>query len=398
VRVWRPPLSPFVESPLALVTDASPPQSADVPSSAAQEVVSLLSIVNMVLRNRYLVGGAVLLATLLVVLTVVLLPRKYTAESSFMLQSRPNLPANLAGLASQFGVALPTGDANQSPAFYGELLQSREILTAVVDTPIGLHEGAVVRQAPLAEWLKVRASTSALQREKTIRKLRKAVDASVSVKTGVVTLHVTTRNAELSLRISERMLSWLNDFNLEKRQSQASAERKFTEARLEEARQQLREAEDRLLVFTQRNRDTRSSPLLSLEQDRLSREVMMRQQVYTSLVQAYDRAKIEEVRDTPVITILEAPEQPVRADPLYIVIKLILTIIVALILGIWLAMGREALLPRPPTNAAPQAEFALLRAAVRDDLRHPRRTLGRLLRLGWGSAVTATEWGQTDAA
>jgi uncharacterized protein involved in exopolysaccharide biosynthesis len=379
------------------MTAASPPQFASLPPSTEQEVVSLLSIVNIVLRNRYLVAGTVFFATTLVLLTVLLLPREYTAESSFMLQSRPNLPANLAGLASQFGLSLPTGEANQSPAFYAELLQSREILSAVVDTPITLRGGVAVRQAPLAEWFKVHAATAPLQREKTIKKLKKAVAASVSARTGVVTLGVTTRNPELSERISERMLSWLNAFNLEKRQSQASAERRFTEARLEEARQQLRDAEDRLLVFTQRNRDTRSSPLFSLEQDRLSREVSMRQQVYTSLVQAYDRAKIEEVRDTPVITILQAPEQPVRADPLGLLLKMSLTVVVAMMVGIWLAMGREALQPPRTSHAAPQTEFAVLRAAVGDDVRHPRRTLGRVFRLG-ARMSTAVGGEEADAA
>jgi uncharacterized protein involved in exopolysaccharide biosynthesis len=363
-----------------------------------QEVVSPLSIVNTALRNRYLVAGTVFFATLLVILTVLLLPRQYTAESSFMLQTRPNVTADLTGLASQFGLSLPIGEATQSPAFYAELLQSREILSAVVDSPIALHEGTAVRQAPLAEWFKVHAPTAALQREKTIKQLKNAVAASVSIKTGVITLRVKTRDPELSQRISQRMLSWLNEFNLEKRQSQASAERRFTEARLDEAHQQLREAEDRLLVFTQRNRDTRNSPLLSLEQDRLSREVSMRQQVYTSLVQAYDRAKIEEVRDTPVITVLQAPEQPVRADPLDILTKTILTIIVALVVGTWLAMGREALLPRRTHQTPPTTEFAALRSAVGDDLRHPRRTLGRLLRLGGGPVSTAVAGEEIDAA
>ena len=124
----------------------------------------------------------------------------------------------------------------------------------------------------------------------------------------------------------------------------------------------------------------------------------MRQQIYTSLVQAYDRAKIEEVRDTPVITVLQVPEQPVRADPLDLLIKMSLTIIVALIVGIWLALGREALLPRRAIHAAPQTEFAVLRAAVVDDLRHPRRTLGRLLRLGGGRLSGAVGGEETYAA
>src|SRR3989442_5561477 len=118
------------------------------PSSATNEqVASPLMFVNVVLRNRYLIAGAAVLVGVVVGLTVILWPSKYTAESSFILQSRPNLSANLTGLASQFGLAVPTGDANQSPAFYAELLQSREILSAVVDSPIGLRDGTTIREA-----------------------------------------------------------------------------------------------------------------------------------------------------------------------------------------------------------------------------------------------------------
>jgi uncharacterized protein involved in exopolysaccharide biosynthesis len=33
------------------------------------------------------------------------------------------------------------------------------------------------------------------------------------------------------------------------------------------------------------------------------------------LAQAYEQARIEEVRDTPVITVIEAPMLPARPDP-----------------------------------------------------------------------------------
>jgi len=322
--------------------------------------------------------------TLVIVGTLLLMPRKYTAESSFMLQTRSSLPSNLSGLASQLGVTVPTGEPNQSPAFYAELLQSREILSAVVDTPIELHVGAVVRAALLADWFGVSGATAELQRDKTIRKLKKAVSVTPSVRTGIVTMRVVTRNPELSQQISQRMLSWLNEFNLQKRQSQASAERKFTEARLEEARQELRDAENQLLVFTQRNRDTRNSPLLSLEADRLGREVTMRQQVYTSVVQAYDRAKIEEVRDTPVITVLQAPERPVRSDPRGIVAKALITLIVGFIVGMWFAMSREAVNPARPGGPSAQADFRSLADQALSDVRHPFRTLGRLFHFSEG--------------
>ena len=154
---------------------------------------------------------------------------------------------------------------------------------------------------------------------------------------------------------------------------------------MDEARQELREAENRLLVFTQRNRDTRNSPLLRLEEDRLTRDVAMRQQVYTSVVQAYDRAKIEEVRDTPVLTVLQIPEVPVRPDPRGIVTKVILTLIVGTLLGAWLGMAGDALRPQPVRHGSQQAEFNALTSELGQDLRHPLATMGRLVRFGGGN-------------
>jgi uncharacterized protein involved in exopolysaccharide biosynthesis len=306
-----------------------------------------------------------------------------------MQQTRSSLPANLSGLASQFGLSLPTGDVNQSPSFYVDLLSSREILSAVVDTRFAVPADGTTREADLTEWLKARGRTAALKREDAIKKLGSRVTVSSSVRTGVITLDVTTRNPLLSQQINQRMLSLLNEFNLEKRQSQASAERKFTEARLEESERQLRDAEDRLLAFTQRNRDTRNSPLLTLEQDRLSREVSMRQQVYTTLVQAYDRAKIDEVRDTPVITLLLEPEAPVKPDSRGVVSKTLLVFILGLILGVLSALVLDSTETGDRERSAELAELERYREQLGQDLRHPLRTLGRLVRLGAGTPPSA---------
>ncbi len=65
---------------------------------------------NMLLRNRYVVAATALVLGLLVGLVLLLLPRTYTTESSFMLQSRNSIPSNISGLASQFGFSLPVGE------------------------------------------------------------------------------------------------------------------------------------------------------------------------------------------------------------------------------------------------------------------------------------------------
>jgi uncharacterized protein involved in exopolysaccharide biosynthesis len=106
----------------------------------------------------------------------------------------------------------------------------------------------------------------------------------------------------------------LNDYNLQSLQSQAAAERRFTEARLDEARAALRGAEDALERFLEENRQY-TSPPLALERERIQRDVMLQQQIVMGLAQHYEDARIREVRNTPVITIVEEPALPVFPDP-----------------------------------------------------------------------------------
>ena len=74
------------------------------------------------------------------------------------------------------------------------------------------------------------------------------------------------------------------------------------------AQDELRDAEAGLESFLQRNRRYQDSPQLVVEFGRLQRRVELRQQVANSLSQAFEQSRIEEVRNTPVVTIVERPE------------------------------------------------------------------------------------------
>lgn len=67
----------------------------------------------------------------------------------------------------------------------------------------------------------------------------------------------------------------------------------------------------------------------------------MQQQVFTSLNQAYEQTRIDEVRDSPVITVVERPEVPVLPDRRRLMLKGILALMVGGMLGIFVAFGRE---------------------------------------------------------
>jgi uncharacterized protein involved in exopolysaccharide biosynthesis len=147
-----------------------------------------------------------------------------------------------------------------------------------------------------------------------IGKLARKVEVSVDQKAGLVRLQVTLHDARMSRDVAHELIAEVDSFNLRSRQGQASSERRFTEQRLSQALAESRQAQDALQAFLQRNRDFRASPQLSFEYDRLADNLALRQALYTTLAQAYEQARIEEVRDTPVITVVEAPMLPARPD------------------------------------------------------------------------------------
>lgn len=325
--------------------------------------LTLVSLVDFLLRHRRLILGTGLAAFLLVGVYTFVRHRSYTSTARFMPQATTEgALARLSGLAASFGVSVPTSDPGGSPAFYAELLQSRDVLRRTVGTPYTVVTRGDTLRGTLVELLDAHGKTPAIRRDAAAKDLLESIDVGVGRETGTVDLEVTMPWPDLARQVAAHMIDQVSDFNLHRRQTKAGAERRFVEARLAEAEDSLRAAESRLESFLQRNREYKNSPQLTFTYDRLDREVNMQQQVYTTLAQSYEAARIDEVRNTPVITIVEAPDLPSSPDPRLALIKGILAGLLGLGLGAFLAAMRQAFggafgrARRPPVSAAAAGE------------------------------------------
>ena len=104
-----------------------------------------------------------------------------------------------------------------------------------------------------------------------------------------------------------------------------------------------------------------------------------RQALYNSLATSYEQAKIEEVRDLPVISILETPEMPIQPDPHGGKRKVILGMLVGLIVGVVLAFVMDRLAANRNLRSDELEEFAALKREAVGDLTHPWRVFSRTL-------------------
>ena len=140
--------------------------------------------------------------------------------------------------------------------------------------------------------------------------LEKMLTVGVHRRTGVVSVSVETRYAPLSADVANYLVHLLNEFNLQSRQSNARALRRFMADRVSGAQSELRAAEDTLRAFMQQNRQFQDSPELQFEHDRLQRRVQVKEEVLRDLNRNYEEARIQEVNDTPLLTVIDQAVAP----------------------------------------------------------------------------------------
>jgi uncharacterized protein involved in exopolysaccharide biosynthesis len=243
-----------------------------------------------------------------------LLPRTWSATAAFVPELAGDAGQRLGSVAAQLGIAVPAGAALQSPQLYGEVARSRQVLRAVVSARYEVTRPEPFA-GPLVDYYRIPAGDSLRRVDLAVRRLGRELTVQASARTGLVRLGIRQRSPELAAAILRRVLEAVEDFNVRVRQTQAGGERRFVEERLAVAREELREAEDALERFLERNREYRSSPRLLFAHERLQRQVALRQGVAATLAAALEQARIDEVRATPVLTVVEPPVLPGLPDP-----------------------------------------------------------------------------------
>jgi len=291
------------------------PAVARKPDSQIEGEISFLALAGVLIRWRRLIIALALLGGLIGLALGQAAPQLWTATAIFIPQGSEGGSSGegLARAASQFGINTPSG-SSWGPPMYVELLRSRALLE-----PLGLDSVTVSeegnRRVRIVDLLEIKAPTVRRQTEIAAGAIGGMVRASEEKKLGAVRLATTTRWPSVSQQLTEHLLERVNEFNIEMRKSRAAVERTFVEAQSYEAQAALRAAEDRLQIFLQRNRLITGSSELTFEHDRLQREVTLRQQLYTSWLLSREEARIREVRNTSVITVLEDPRLPHVPEP-----------------------------------------------------------------------------------
>lgn len=287
------------------------------------------------------------MAVILTLLLSLVLPTRWTAKLRFVPESGSSieLPSGIGALAGELGFSLPGADPMSSPDFYAAVTRSRSLLEKTLQSSFPVPEGMAAEgdSLPLIDILRIEDDTPRERVEKAVEWLRDHSAARVDNKTGTIEVEVELPDPELAATVATYMVGQLNDFNQRTRNLRARERRKFTEARTAEAQQDLEQAEEALRAFLTRNRTFESSPQLLFEHGRLDRQVQLRQEVYQTLRREFEVARIEEVNDTPVLTVIDPAVPPAKPSSPKRLRMALVAVVLGLLLGVTLAFMREYL-------------------------------------------------------
>ena len=303
-----------------------------------REELSFFDILTPLVRRWKLIAGTAMAFGVVTAVALLLARPMYTAKTTFTPEtsSSPGSTggfAALAGVASQLGLGMGAS-GSVSPEFFVELAGSSELLRSTLLTEFPAADDTTRRRL-LLDILEVEGKSPEERLQRGVILMRDRITATADKPTGIVTLEMEMRTPQLAAAVANHLVALLNRFNLERRQSQSGEQRRFTGERVAEAEQDLREAERAELAFLQRNRDYSSSPLLTFEAGRLARDVQVKQELFLTLSKAHTEARIAEVRDTPVLTVVDSAVAPFRrSSP-----KRTVGVLIALVLGTLVGMA-----------------------------------------------------------
>lgn len=261
--------------------------------------------------------------------------RLYRSEALVLPGREMKQNADLQNLVAMAGFSM--NNDNAGAVLFPEIIVSRRILFPII-TKQYVTEAYPNRAISLMEYWGYTEgdSDTADIMQRVVKYMRKnVVTITTNKRTGVITVAVITEEPLLSAEIANGITDGLDAFNRNFRRTKAGEERAFIQERNKVIQTSLNRAENSLKRFREKNRRISDSPSLLLEQERYIREVELQQVLYIEMKKQLELVKIEEVKNMPVIDVLDRAVPVVQPYKPNVILFFVVMMFLAIIIGVF---------------------------------------------------------------
>lgn len=312
-----------------------------------EQEIDLVEVVRKLWKNRKLILKVTVCFMVIGILVALFSPKVYTAGSTMVPQSgEKNMSGGLSGLASMVGINLGSMSAGEvlSPKIYPKIIASvpfqKELMNAPltfggIDHPVTLFEYFTedrYQQFSLIGFIKkytiglpgvilgairgkdttsvIRAETNSKiqfmtkDEQEVSKKLKNIITLNINDKDGYIQLSAELPEplavAQLAQYAQTLLQQYITEFKIEK----VASNLKFVEERYNETKNDFEEKQKELARFQDRNKNF-SSAMAKIEEERLTAEYTLANNVYNELAKQLEQAKIAVKETTPILTVVD---------------------------------------------------------------------------------------------
>ena len=232
---------------------------------------------------------------------------KFTSSSN-----KGNQLSNVGGFAAQLGLNFGNNNSDNK-WLYPEVVRSRRLAKSMLRRKFDTEKYGIQKSLSdiLTDNNKSKLNTEELEIT-SINKFISMILFSENSNTGIYTLTMSSFEPKF---VRDLTIALIEELELNQKKyikTKTTETRKFIDERINEIEIELRAKEEELKDFRSRNRRIDNSPMLLLEQQRINREVSVLTGVFTTLRQQLETTKIEELKESQYVIVIDPPEIPLQ--------------------------------------------------------------------------------------
>jgi len=274
------------------------------------------------------------------------IPPTYISTAKIMPKSGKSSASNIKGFASQFGINVGS-QANSDISYaklYPDILKSRTLSRRLLSRKFTTNEyGENQTLLKILTYGNENPPENLYYLESIAITdlIENKIEVLSKMKTPLITLSITASEAQFSADLATAIIDELNKMEKQYKNANVTEKRIFISKRIQEAEVSLKSSEEALKKFREENRNIFNSPALRLEETRLIREETVQTQIYLTLKKEYELVQIEEVENSSMVMVLDAPEKPLGSASPNRTRILIITGIISLLLSSIVILYKE---------------------------------------------------------
>lgn len=317
-----------------------------------QSEIDLSKTINAIKNNKKSIFYATFLAFVLSIIYTFLATPYYKSYISINpMGDSSNLTSGggLQSIISDFGIN--AGDfLSERPSFHiPDIVNSRVLKKAVINNNWKTSKGDPINLINYWEIndttkFSVRKIIGQLISKNTNKNLESKYMESAIIKlndqiivnqedSGLIIISVLMEESQLAADIANYIATYIKTYISDVTIAHSSKHREFIEERVKYAKQDLAESEEELKEFSEKNPFAVDTPELQLQRGRLMRNMEVNQQVYITLRQQYEMARINELKEIPVINILDHGEASTDKEKPKTLLVILFTLLISLFLS-----------------------------------------------------------------